>query len=145
MQKNQKENQVKNLKKKDREKFYEDLVKETVADFKERQNARKSIERNWELNLNFYSGNQYVKINGRGEVSDDEKNYYWQSREVYNHIAPIVETRLSKFSRVNPKFSVKPSSDDDEEVGASKISEKPHHLRHRRHDGLRLEGRHSLV
>ena len=124
MQKNQKENQVKNLKKKDREKFYEDLVKETVADFKERQNARKSIERNWELNLNFYSGNQYVKINGRGEVSDDEKNYYWQSREVYNHIAPIVETRLSKFSRVNPKFSIKPSSDDDEEVGASKISEK---------------------
>ena len=124
MLKNEQEKQSKKLKKKDREKFYEDLVNETVEDFKNRQKARGSIERRWELNLNFYAGNQYVSINSKGELSEDFKNYYWQNREVFNHIAPIVETRLSKFSHVTPVFTVKPISDDDEQVSSAKICEK---------------------
>jgi len=72
--------------KKEKDKFYEELVEEVKADFVRRQNERRSTERRWELNLQFLAGNQYCEITPRGEVEEEEKYYYWQDRGVYNHI-----------------------------------------------------------
>ncbi len=41
------------------------LVEELQADFKRRQEERRTIERGWQLNLNFLSGNQYCDVNPR--------------------------------------------------------------------------------
>ena len=76
--------------------FEEDLVKEVLDDFKTRQQERKSFETQWELNMNFLMGNQYCSIGPSGEVEEYDKQFYWQEREVYNHIAPIIESRLAK-------------------------------------------------
>ncbi len=107
-----------------REKFYEELVKETVLDFSERQKERLKLERQWELNMNFLSGNQYVHLNGRGEIVDSDRTFVWQNREVFNHIAPIMETRLAKFTNVSPVISVRPKSDDDKDVSGAGVAEK---------------------
>ncbi len=106
------------------EKYLEDLVKGVEEDFKKRQTERAKFERQWELNMNFLSGNQYCDFNRRGELVEESKDYYWQSREVYNHIAPIIESRLAKFSRVSPTVYVRPKTDDDKDVLAASTAEK---------------------
>ena len=109
----------------DRERFIEELVEETVKDFEERREKRLSIERQWELNMNFLNGNQYVGINSKGELYEKDLGaYYWQQRGVFNHIAPIMETRISRLLKVKPKVSVRPKTDDDSDVSGALIAEK---------------------
>ncbi len=100
------------------------LVAEVESDFNARQKERLPFERQWEINMNFLSGNQYCGVNARGEVTDESKSYYWQNRDVYNHIAPIIESRLARFSRVTPTVSVRPNTDDDRDVAAATGAEK---------------------
>lgn len=91
--------------------FYDEIQDQIIVNFVkqdlvERQKDRKQFELNWELNMNFFFGNQYCYISGNNEISDIEKKYYWENREVYNHIAPIIEARLSKLCKIKPNFSV---------------------------------------
>ena len=37
----------------------EDIVKQIIEDFTQRQQERKKFEANWQLNINFFVGNQY--------------------------------------------------------------------------------------
>ncbi|MGN1213222.1 MAG: hypothetical protein ACI4TZ_04185 [Christensenellales bacterium] len=110
--------------KKDFVKFEEDLVKEVKKDFLNRQQARKNIERQWQLNMNFVAGNQYCTLTDVGELEDFSKQYFWQEREVYNHIAPIIETRIAKLSKVRPVFNVAPSGDSEKDIHSAKLSRK---------------------
>ena len=114
----------KTLKQKSRDKFYEELVKAIKADFTERQQARKTLERQWELNMNFLVGNQYCGINFRGDIAQEGKDFFWQERGVYNHIAPIVETRIAKFAEISPVFGIRPKTDDDADVRGANLAEK---------------------
>ena len=43
---------------------------------------------------------------------------------MFNHIATIVDTRLAKLSRVRPKMSVVPASNDEGDIKAAKVSGK---------------------
>ena len=88
----------------------EDLVKSVLKDFEIRQLERKSFESTWQLNINFFLGNQYCFISPAGDIVDSGKQYFWQEKEVYNHIANIIELRQSKLSRVRPSLTVVPFS-----------------------------------
>lgn len=110
--------------KNEKDKFKEDLIADVKADFADRRAARREIERQWELNMNFISGNQYCGVNARGDLQNEDREYFWQGREVYNHIAPVIESRLARFSRVSPVFSVRPRTDDDEDVNGANLAEK---------------------
>ncbi len=101
-----------------------EIVSSVVEDFKKRQNARRPIELNWRLNMNFVIGNQFSEITPTGDVEESGKQYFWQSREVYNHIAPIVETRLSKLAKVKAKAVVRPSTPDDSDVSKAQLATK---------------------
>lgn len=100
----------------------DDLANEIIKDFKNRQQERKRYEANWQLNINFFIGNQYCAINNNNEVVDFEKQFFWQEREVYNHIAPILEQRLSKLAKVRPSMTVVPFTDSDQDVNCAKVS-----------------------
>lgn len=104
--------------------YEEQLVSDVQQDFNRRREERLMIEKQWELNRNFFIGNQYCDVNRRGEIVADDKTYYWQNRGVFNHIAPLIESRLARFSRINPTISVRPKTDDDKDVVASGIAEK---------------------
>ncbi|MBE5749296.1 MAG: hypothetical protein E7346_00335 [Clostridiales bacterium] len=108
---------------KERAQYIEDLIREVEEDFEERRQERYNYERQWELNMNFLSGNQYCDVNSRGEITSEDKTFFWQNHRVYNHIAPIIESRLAKFSRIQPTVSVRPKSDDDKEVAAAQTAE----------------------
>ena len=96
----------KNLMKNNNEKYFYSKEEDKVIvdfvknDFKEKQEARRNFDLIWELNMNFYIGNQYSYITPSGFISDIEKSFTWENREVYNHIAPIIEARLSKLNKI---------------------------------------------
>ena len=98
------------------------IVKTIKEDFKRRQEERRSQELIWELNINYMVGNQYSCISTRGLVEPMEKNFYWESREVFNHIAPIIETRLAKLSKVRPTAVVRPSGTEQSDLYCAKLS-----------------------
>ncbi len=103
-------------------KFVEDIVREVKEDFLHRQQKRKSYERQWQLNMNFLNGNQYCGITSFGEVEDFNKQFFWQEREVYNHIAPIVEARKCRLSTIRPKMSVVPATNSENDLNTAKVS-----------------------
>ncbi|MGN0818995.1 MAG: hypothetical protein ACI4M6_01170 [Christensenellaceae bacterium] len=107
---------------KNKTEFNETLAKAVEDDFLKRQQERKQLEQQWLLNMNFLFGNQYCEITPTGDVGEEDKYYFWQNRNVYNHIAPIVETRLAKLSRVRPKMSVRAQGQDDGDIKASKVA-----------------------
>lgn len=115
MKKKQEENTVK---------FKEDLVKGVREDYLKRSSERAPLERQWELNLNFLMGNQYCDILSNGDIGEIDRQYYWQERKVFNHIAPIIESRLSKFNKITPIVGVKPFGDSDEDLQNAFYSEK---------------------
>lgn len=104
-------------------KLYDEIVAEVKDDFKRRQEDRLPFELAWQLNMNFVAGNQYCRISKRG-IEKEDKEYGWQCRDVYNHIAPIYETRLAKLSRVKPKMLVRPVGSDDGDIMSAKVSSK---------------------
>lgn len=102
--------------------FEEDIVKKTIAEYNEIKEHRRSLELQWRLNMNFLYGNQYAEITPIGDIEDYGKQYYWQEREVYNHIAPIIESRLAKLGRVKASVSVRPFSNDDDDIKIATLS-----------------------
>lgn len=98
------------------------IVEEVQADYNARRMARLSQEMQWQLNINFMLGNQYSYITPNGALREDEKQYFWQEKEVFNHIAPIVETRISKISSAMPTVTVVPASTDEADIESAKLS-----------------------
>ena len=98
------------------------LVDEVKGDFARRQEERRTLERGWQLNMNFLCGNQYCDINAYGEIEDDEPRYFWQGRRVFNYIAPTIDTRCAKLARIRPKLAVRAASDADDDVRSARIS-----------------------
>ncbi len=98
------------------------LVEEVKADYLNRREKRLSLERQWQLNINFMMGNQYSYIASNGSLREDEKQYFWQEKEVFNHIAPIIETRISKITASTPNVTVVPASTDEEDIESAKLS-----------------------
>lgn len=97
------------------------LCKEVEEQFLQLQEERKPLERNWELNLNFVNGNQYCTV-AAGEITAIDKTYDWEQRRVFNHIAPVVDIRLSKLSRIRPALAVRAASDEEGDRKASELA-----------------------
>lgn len=102
----------------------EAIVKNVVEDFNMRSQARKPFETQWQMNMNFFMGNQFCNIGYGGNLEDQEKQFFWEERQIFNHIAPLVEVRLAKLAQVKPKATVLPASNDERDVYTAKVSKK---------------------
>lgn len=109
------------MKNKDKSK---DIVSEIIEDFQTRAAKRKSFDTTWQLNMNFLLGNQYSSIGYGGAIEETEKQFFWQEREVFNHIAPIYDIRYAKLTRIKPQMSVVPASTDERDLKTAKVSKK---------------------
>ncbi len=98
------------------------IVKSITDDFAARQEMRRPYEAAWQMNVNFVMGNQYCRVGNRGTVEQEEKFYYWQEKQVFNRIAPLVETRISRLNRVRPRPVVRPFGSDEKAENAAKLS-----------------------
>lgn len=102
----------------------EDIVSIVLDDFKKRQYERKCFETQWQLNMNFLMGNQFCNIGYGGEIEENDKQYFWQEREIFNHISPIIDIRLAKLSKIKPSMRVVPASNNDIDIKSAKLSQK---------------------
>lgn len=90
------------------------LAQMVNAELERRAAERMPYELKWRLNINFEKGEQYCDIaEVSGQIYSQEKQYFWQEREVFNHIAPIIEARLARLSQIRPLMSVRPSGSDE--------------------------------
>lgn len=97
---------------------------DVIKDYQTRALARQPLEAQWQLNLNFVCGNQFLSLAGDGELCPDEPAYEWEERQVYNHLAPITETRLAKLSRMSPSISVRAQGSEESDLENAKFSSK---------------------
>ena len=98
------------------------IVEEVRQDYNKRREERRNLEAQWQLNINFIMGNQYSYIASNQTIREDEKQYFWQEKEVFNHIAPIVETRISKITSNTPSVTVVPASTEEADIESAKLS-----------------------
>ncbi len=112
--------------KKNKDKIMEDraVVKEVIEDFKRRAEERRSFDLIWKINMNFLMGNQYCSVGYGGQLEENDRQFFWQEREVYNHIAPIFDIRFAKLSRIKPEINVLPASNDERDKQTAKVSKK---------------------
>lgn len=103
------------------QKRVEALVAEVNADFEARRRARKMLERGWELNMNFVSGNQFCDLTPEGELEEEQAAFFWQSRRCFNHIAPTLDTRLARLAKVRPSLEVRAFSDADDDMKTARL------------------------
>lgn len=99
------------------------LVKEILDDFSQRANARRSFDLIWKMNMNFLMGNQFCNVGFAG-IEETEKQFFWQEREVFNHIAPIFDIRYSKLSKIKPEISIVPATNDERDKQSAKVAKK---------------------
>ncbi len=97
------------------------LARDITRDFFDRQEERKALERGWQVNMNFLRGNQYCGVSPLGEIVDEEAAYFWQARGCYNHIAPTIDARLARLSKVRPSLSVRAFSDSPEDMKTARL------------------------
>lgn len=98
------------------------IAEEVKADFDRRREERRRVESGWILDMNFLSGNQYLETSPHGGVVEEDKQFYWQFRRVFNHIAPLVDSRMAKLTRLRPSLRVKAFSDEDADMKAAKLA-----------------------
>lgn len=102
--------------------YVQDLVAEVMNDFLKRQKDRKVFEAQWRLNDDFLQGKQNMRVNSLDDLESDDGGYSWQMNEVFNHVAPIVESRLAKLVCVRPEMDVMPTSDNENDVKTASLS-----------------------
>ncbi len=100
----------------------EKLAQEVQEDFERRREERRSLESGWTLNINFFSGNQYCDVSPYGGVEDEDKRFYWQTRRVFNHIAPTVDSRIAQLERMKPELKVRAFSDEEGDLKAAQLA-----------------------
>ncbi|MBS1400153.1 MAG: hypothetical protein HPZ86_05060 [Clostridia bacterium] len=115
-------NETEEEKKLREEKARAKIAAEVTADFERRREERRSIESGWLLNMNFLSGNQYCDVSPQGGIAEEDKRFYWQSRRVFNHIAPTIDTRIAKLTKMRPALHVRAFSDEEGDVKAAKLA-----------------------
>lgn len=101
-----------------------EIVEEVMKDFHARAQARKSFDTIWQLNMNYLIGNQYCDVGYGGIVEETDRQYFWQEREVFNHIAPMFDIRFAKLSKIKQKVNVLPATNDERDKQTAKISNK---------------------
>ena len=99
----------------------EALARAVTADFLKRQEERRALERSWQVNIRFLCGDQYCGVLQSGEVGSEEAIFDWQQRGVFNHIAPTVDARLARLSKVRPALSVRAFSDGPEDMKTARL------------------------
>lgn len=103
--------------------FDEDFSEFVNNEYTARQTERRSFELLWRLNSEFVDGNQYLEINAVSNTIEEIPRLSWYSeKEVFNQVASILETRISKMSRQKPSLKTRPASSDDVDVSASKVT-----------------------
>lgn len=99
------------------------LVDHIRKEYDRRSKERREFEARWTLNLAFYDSNQFVDINETTLAIDQvPPKYDWEQREVFNHIAPNVDTRIARLTKGRSVLKARPGSNEPSDMHKTKVS-----------------------
>lgn len=102
-----------------------EIIESVYSDFEKRREDRLALELQWRLTINFLAGNQMMRINtAMGDIEEAEQLSWWEERESFNQLAPILETRLAKLNKVMTKLKVRPATGETDDIANAKVSQK---------------------
>jgi hypothetical protein len=101
-----------------------ELIAQVQHDFESRRLARRAFELQWQLNIDYVRGNQNNYISKFGDIITAGRQFYWQEREIFNHIGPMIESRLGKLSEVSPTVAVTPSTAEQRDIDNAVLGKK---------------------
>lgn len=93
--------------------------------------VRQQLERQWYINLAFYSGRQNVAvipISSASSAATGVRLYvppapYYRARPVINRIRPIIRTELAKLTAQKPSATIIPATNEDQDLAAATAGE----------------------
>ena len=104
------------------DRFEQDVIYYIQKEFEERKRARQNLELQWRLNINYYNGDQFTYIDpGLGDVREMPLYSPWEERNVFNEIAPNIETRFAFLSKRRNLMKNRPASSSAEDRTSAKI------------------------
>lgn len=96
------------------------LVAWIKREYNKAREARRPYERQWYLNLAFYSGKQYVEWSSdQDRLISQPVTSMWTPRLTINKIQPIIRTEQAKLTGSKPSATVMPSSNEDRDIFAA--------------------------
>ena len=97
-------------------------AEEIEEDYLARRELRRKRESEWVLCGKFMHGEQYYDVLPSGDVTEEEKRYFWQSRRVFNRIAPTLDASMAKLVKAIPQLKVRAFSEEEEDVQTAKLA-----------------------
>ena len=102
--------------------FEQNIIDYIKNEFEKRKNDRQELELQWRLNINYYNGDQFTYIDpGLGDVRETPLYSPWEERNVFNEIAPNIETRFAFLSKRRNLMKNRPASSSAEDRTSAKI------------------------
>lgn len=105
--------------------FKEDIITLIQSEMERRRRERLPLELQWQLNGNFYDGNQYCDINITAQEIlpySDCAREDGQQHEVFNRIAPLIETRVANLKKIHYAMEVKPATNEADDYQKAKVA-----------------------
>lgn len=107
-----------------RQLYKDDVIAFVNEQLTKRKNERSGLELQWTLNANFLAGNQLCDINTYTHTVEqypfDEDDD--MERNVFNQIAPLIDTRIANLKKINYSMRVKPRTNEDDDYSKAEIS-----------------------
>ncbi len=101
----------------------QDAVRFVHEQSERRRLSRMAYELQWKLNANFLYGNQHCDVNvARMTVENYRPMYDYLSREVFNRIAPLLETRMANLQTVHYNMTVRPRTNEYDDILKASVS-----------------------
>lgn len=102
----------------------EDAISLVTNEYQRRQQEKQMFELQVRLNIAFIEGNQYLDMhNGAMDLYEIPRFAWWEQRNVYNQVGPIIDTRIARLSRIRPILKVRPSgTGEQEDARTAKVS-----------------------
>lgn len=108
-----------------KEQFEKSVIQDIKKKFEQRKQERQQLELQWRLNINYYNGDQFTYIDKRiGDIYETPLYTSFEERNVYNEIAPNLETRYSRLSKRRNNMKNRPASSSAEDRTSAKIGNK---------------------
>ena len=105
--------------------FEQDVLSDMWGRFETRKKQRLNLELQWRLNMAFYNGDQFTEIHaGWGDIRTIPPATEYEERNVFNEIAPNIETILALMNKYRNNVRCRPSSTSSENRTAARVGDK---------------------
>lgn len=108
-----------------RKDFERGVINDIKRKYEKRAKDRRPLDLKWRLNINYYNGDQFTYIdNVLGDIAEAPLFAAWEERNVFNEIAPNIETRFAELSKRKNNMKNRPASPSSEDRTSAKIGNK---------------------